>query len=211
MGVCIALSIVVVSLFFRRGVMAMLSSMVGWFSVRKEAAGGAGNLALNFMWFLFVVVIVGQMGPILVVASAFWGGEGVFDEIDRRAGNGELILCSTAILVGATYFIVKEYSSNSVLAAGRGHKSWAVLLAIIFSLWGVVLASGLLLDPGFKAGAQRAIHWFVYACSLLLSFFLWFIEYSDAPATQEVNEYDSRAKGMTRKSASQEQDAGVKV
>jgi len=146
------------------------------------------------------VVFIGQMGPILVIASGVWDTANFLEFVDDRAGKGELILCSTAILSGATYFIVKEYSSKEVLKADRSAKSLSVLFSVGLVLWGVVLASGLLVQGKFETDFQRVVHWVVYCSSLLMSFVLWFIEYSGQSAADAVREYADEAKGMIEKS-----------
>jgi len=144
---------------------------------------------------------LGQLGPVLVIAAEIWNGGSLCIALDKRAGNGELILCSTAILAGATYFIVKEYNSIHELRSGREKKSIVVLLAIFFCLWGVILASTLLMQQSFNTPLQRWVHWTVYCCSLLLAFILWAIEYQAGSAQEVIRQMEEAAIDMTEQSA----------
>lgn len=168
---------------------------------KGQALGGWPRLLLNFLWFLFIVVFVGQLGPILVIASEIWSGGCLLEALDKRASNGEFILCSTAILAGATYFIVKEYNSIHELRSGRERKSIVVLMAIFFCLWGVVLAATLLMQRSFAADLQRLIHWTVYCCSILLAFVLWVIEYEAGNAQEVIRQMKESSDDLTERSS----------
>jgi len=127
----------------------------------------------------------------------------VFDALDQRAGKGDFILCSTAILAGATYFIVKEYNSIYELKPGREKKSLVVLLAIFFCFWGVLLAATLLMQQEFTNLFQRSVHWFVYSLSILLSFALWLIEYAGGDAQEVIRKIADSSMEITSKSAAE--------
>ena len=67
-----------------------------------------GKQALNAFWYIFIILIIGQIGPIIGYAKAIWSGSPVLQKIDESAARGELLTCAIAILAAGTYFLIKE-------------------------------------------------------------------------------------------------------
>lgn len=165
---------------------------------------------LDGVWYLFIIVFLGQLGPIIGYLSAFWFGNDVLSEIQTSAGKAELISCATAILAGGTFFLVKEYNSSQEIKE-RKIKSVLILISAVLGLACIGITAQLLAQNGLDNQAQKVTHWIVYVSALIMAFILWVYEEWQGTAEEEVKNIARDAKDITEKSKSVSQVDDMKV
>lgn len=165
---------------------------------------------LDGVWYLFIIVFLGQLGPIIGYLSAFWFGNDVLGEIQTSAGKAELISCATAILAGGTFFLVKEYNSSQEIKE-RKIKSVLILISAVLGLACIGITAQLLAQNGLDNQAQKVTHWIVYVSALIMAFILWVYEEWQGTAEEEVKNIARDAKDITEKSKSVSQVDDMKV
>lgn len=166
---------------------------------------------LNFLWYLFVIVLMGQLGPLMVSFSEFWRTGVFYVSIDKSAANGELILCSTAILASGIYFLVKEYNSRKKEIVWRSFKSVMLLWSSILGLTSIFVSYQLLSQHAFSSDLQTDIHWAVYWASLVTATVLWLMEELEAKAKTEVEQLKNASSTMTAAAMANTSVEGVKI
>lgn len=165
---------------------------------------------LDGVWYLFIIVFLGQLGPIIGYLSAFWFGHDVLNEIQKSAGKAELISCATAILAGGTFFLVKEYNSSQEIKE-RKIKSVLILVSAVLGLACIGVTAQLLAQNGLDNPTQKVTHWVVYIASLIMAFVLWVYEAWQGTAEEEVKNIARDAKDITEKSKSVSQVDDMRV
>ncbi len=140
---------------------------------------------LNTSWFLFIIIGMGQLGPFIGYAAAFWNGMPVIHAIQESAGKAELLTCATAILASGTFFLVKEYNSPGNIE-NRSLKSFALLWASFLGLLCILTTAQLLADPGFSSLKQSLVHWIIYFLAIMTAFLLWILEEMQETAQEVV-------------------------
>ncbi len=168
------------------------------------------RIFLNICWYLFIIVFIGQLGPLIGYASAFWNGKDVLVTIQESAGKAELLTCATAILAGGTFFLVREYNSPQQIN-NRGMKSFLILLSALLGLLCIGLTAQLLTKNGFENNKQKIVHWILYFFALLMAFLLWIFEELQGTADQEMKKISQDVSDLTEKSRDNEKINGVKV
>lgn len=165
---------------------------------------------LDGVWYVFIIVFLGQLGPIIGYLSAFWSGKNVLDGIQESAGKAELISCATAILAGGTFFLVKEYNSSQEIRE-RKTKSVLILLSAVLGLACIGITAQLLAQPGLGSTTQKVTHWIIYVSALIMAFVLWIFEEWQGTAAEEVKKIEDDAKDLTAKSKNLSEVDGMKV
>lgn len=165
---------------------------------------------LDGIWYLFIIVFLGQLGPIIGYLSAFWFEKDVLSEIQKSAGKAELISCATAILAGGTFFLVKEYNSSLEIKE-RKTKSILILLSAVLGLTSIGITAQLLAQNGLNNTVQKILHWIVYAAALVMAFVLWVYEEWQGTAEEEIKEIADGATNLTKKSKTLSEVDGMKV
>lgn len=195
-----------------------------WAYVGDWMQGQAFPQRLNaFFWFLFVGLILGQLGTIIVVFNGWWSGGELIPLIERQAVQGNFVLFSTALLASSAYFLVREYLYKDSVE-GRSFKAFILLLAVVFMLLGTLTVSNVVTATSpavaLTAGAaavhpspapggfiwsvvavsfpqgKAVFHWIVYFFSIFLSLVFWFIDDRDA-AKQFLSQMERRARSLS--------------
>lgn len=166
--------------------------------------------ALNTAWFFFIVVGMGQLGPFIGYAAAYWGDRSVIDAIQSSAGKAELLTCATAILAGGTFFLVKEYNSPGNIE-NRFIKSFALLWAAVLGLLCILTTAQLLTTPGFTSDKQSWIHWILYLLAIITAFLLWLLEEMQGSAQQAVQQIAAEAGSLTEKARTESTAGAFKI
>ncbi|WP_167153153.1 hypothetical protein [Burkholderia sp. Cy-647] len=167
---------------------------------------------LNAAWYVFIILIVGQIGPLIEYAKALWDGSSVLDKIEESAAKGELLTCAIAILAAGTYFLVKEY--NSPAQIGNRIMKSSLLLWTILCGFGCVLISVQLLSASssvFGAPLQRWLHWVCYGFAMITAFALWMLEEWQTSASEETGKWERNASSMTTESERVKTSTGLRV
>lgn len=99
-----------------------------------------------FLWFLFVGLILGQLGTIIVVFNGWWAGGDLLPLIEAQAVQGNFVLFSTALLASSAYFLIREYLYKDAVE-GRSLKAFILLLAVILMLLGTLTVSNVVTPP----------------------------------------------------------------
>lgn len=153
---------------------------------------------ISFGWFIFIIIIFGQLGPALAILHSLWQGHGVSASINAQAINGNFIVFSTAMLASSSYFMVREYIKHKEIG-NRKIKSSLLLMTAITILLGVFIAFELTQKPAFVYERNVIFHWLVYAFSILLSITLWIVE-EDESADAVIKDLSNNSKRMTEDS-----------
>jgi hypothetical protein len=165
---------------------------------------------LDGVWYIFIIVFLGQLGPIIGYLSAFWFGKSVLGAIEESAGRAELISCATAILAGGTFFLVKEYNSSQEIKE-RKAKSVLILISAILGLACIGITAQLLAQNGLSSTSQKITHWIFYVGALVMAFVLWVFEEWQGTAAGALKEIEHDAKDLTVKSKHLSEVDGMKV
>lgn len=165
---------------------------------------------LNAAWFFFIVVGMGQLGPFIGYAAAYWSDKSVVDSIQVSAGKAELLTCATAILAGGIFFLVKEYNSPGNIE-NRFLKSFALLWSAILGLLCILTTAQLLTTPGFSSIKQSWVHWILYFVAIVTAFLLWLLEEMQGSAQHAVQMIAAEAEDLTEKARSEKTAEGLKV
>lgn len=163
---------------------------------------------LDVIWYVFIILFLGQLGPIIGYAVAFWDGQDIIAEINKSAGKADLITCATAILAGGTFFLVKEYNSSDQINK-RGIKSLLILLASIIGLGCIGIAAKLLAKNGFSTETQEYLHWTFYTLAVVMAFVLWVFEEMQGTAKQAIEKVADDSNKLTEQSKNNSAIDGV--
>ncbi len=166
--------------------------------------------ALDAAWFLFIVVGMGQLGPFIGYAAAYWSDQSVIDAIQESAGKAELLTCATAILAGGTFFLVKEYNAPGNIE-NRFLKSFALLWSAVLGLLCILTTAQLLTTPGFASAKQSWVHWALYVCAIITAFLLWLLEEMQGSAQHAMQVIAAESENLTEKARVESSAAGLKI
>ncbi|MFC2974479.1 hypothetical protein ACFOJE_19985 [Azotobacter bryophylli] len=153
---------------------------------------------ISLGWFIFIIVIFGQLGPTLAILHSLWQGNGAAASISTQAASGNFIVFSTAMLASSSYFMVREYIKRKEIG-NRELKSSLLLVTAITILLGVFIAFELTQNPAFAYRENAIFHWSIYTFSILLSTILWTVEENES-ASAVVKTWENNAKRMTSES-----------
>lgn len=144
---------------------------------------------ISLGWFLFIAVLLGQLGPILSIFNAWWDGKDGLEELQRQALQGNFIIFATSLLASSSFFLVREYGKKKEIT-NKHKKSTLLLFAAILGLLDAVIALKLLQSPTFTSCTQEALHWLAYSASILTSINFWKLEEDESGMTvlTEINE-----------------------
>ncbi len=168
------------------------------------------TIATNFLWFMFIVVGMGQIGPLIGCALAYWDGASLFPVIDASAGRAELLTCAIAILAGATFFLVREYTSYDSIRYRRT-KSLLLLLSVVVGALCILMTAVLLISPGFARDTQRTMHWMLYAAAIATSLLLYFVDESQDTSQDATQRLAASSEELTASSNRQTTPDGIKL
>ncbi|MGE6193111.1 hypothetical protein ACQKCL_19000 [Stutzerimonas stutzeri] len=176
----------------------------------KDASDNSPNMGINLRWFLFIVIFLGQLGPILTAFNAWWDGKILTTEIINQASQGNFLLFTTALLASSSYFIIKEYINGTEIK-NRAKKSRTLLYAAILGFTSAITAFKLIQNPVFSGCLQLIVHWLIYALSILTSINLWNIE-TEESAKAEVQKWGKNSEKITQLSSSSDStSSGLKI
>ncbi len=176
----------------------------------KDASDNSPNMGINLRWFLFIVIFLGQLGPILTAFNAWWDGKILTTEIINQASQGNFLLFTTALLASSSYFIIKEYINGTEIK-NRAKKSRTLLYAAILGFTSDITAFKLIQNPVFSGCLQLIVHWLIYALSILTSINLWNIE-TEESAKAEVQKWGKNSEKITQLSSSSDStSSGLKI
>ena len=172
-----------------------------------------GKQALNAFWYIFIILIIGQIGPIIGYAKAIWSGSPVLQKIDESAARGELLTCAIAILAAGTYFLIKEYNSSSSQIGNRPVKSWLLLWTIFCGFCCVLISVELLSNPEakFSINSQRWLHWIFYISAMTTAFLLWMLEEWQTTAAEETSKWSEQSSDITIDSKKVKTSKGIRI
>lgn len=165
---------------------------------------------LNAAWFFFIVVGMGQLGPFIGYAAAYWSDQSIINSIQLSAGKAELLTCATAILAGGIFFLVKEYNSPGNIE-NRFLKSLALLWSAILGLLCILTTAQLLMTPGFASLKQSWVHWTLYFFAIITAFLLWLLEEMQGSAQHAVQMIATEAENLTEMARSETTTEGIKI
>lgn len=198
-----AISLIVLFIVYRFAVRFSILRRIKWHRHYNR-------FLLNVFWYAFIIVFLGQLGPIIGYAQTYWDGGNVWGEITKSAGKADLITCATAILAGGTFFLVREYNADGQIGR-RGIKSTLILLASLIGLGCIGIAANLLASTKFSTDRQELLHWGFYASAIVLAFILWIFEELQGTANQEIREVVQTSKDITAQSKENVVVKGVKL
>lgn len=194
---------------FIRGKILIMCKIKKWLQHEKDASDNP-NMGINLRWFLFIVIFLGQLGPILTAFNAWWDGKTLTTEIINQASQGNFLLFTTALLASSSYFIVKEYINGTEIK-NRAKKSRTLLYAAILGFASAITAFKLIQNPIFSGCLQFIVHWLIYALSILTSINLWNIE-TEESAKAEVQRWGKNSEKITQLSSSSDStSSGLKI
>lgn len=134
---------------------------------------------LNFIWFFFIAIIIGQLGMLTPLLEALWNGAPVLAALDKQVAQGNFMIFAISILSSGGLFIVNEYHKKS--KAGQEitfptRKSFLILSASLLMLMAIQCSHLISQKSGNPLSAfQNKVHWIIYGLSLVLAFFLWLV------------------------------------
>lgn len=166
--------------------------------------------ALNTAWFFFIIVGMGQLGPFIGYAAAYWSDRSFLHTIQQSAGKAELITCATAILASGTFFLVKEYNSPGNIE-NRFLKSFALLWSGFLGLLCILTTAQLLSTPGLISVKQSWVHWILYALAIITAFLLWLLEEMQGTAQHAIQLIANESESLTEQASKQSTVEGVKL
>lgn len=150
-------------------------------------------------WFLFIAVLLGQLGPVLSTFNAWWDGKDGLGELNRQAQQGNFIIFATSLLASSAFFLAREYDKKKEIA-NKHKKSKLFLIAASLGLLNAVIALKLTQNPVFVSYQQESLHWLAYLASILLSISLWKLE-EDESGMAVLNEINESTEKLTQDSA----------
>lgn len=165
---------------------------------------------IDTCWYFFIIIIVGQLGPLIVYAAALWNNQPVLSKIQESAGKAELLTCATAILAAGVFFLVKEYNSAEKIR-NREVKSLALLWSAVLGLMCVLATVQLLAKNGFTTPLQSWIHWILYTLAMVTAWGLWLLEESQEPAAAEIKAIAKEADKLTVNAEQTTTSTGIKI
>ncbi len=167
---------------------------------------------LNAAWYVFIILVVGQIGPLIGYARALWNGSSVLIKIEESAAKGELLTCAIAILAAGTYFLVKEYNSPAQIG-NRVLKSGLLLWTMLCGFGCVLISVQLLSVSGsaFATPLQRWLHWVCYGFAMVTAFALWMLEEWQTSAAEETGKWEQSASSITTQSERIKTSTGLRV
>ena len=166
--------------------------IAGYFFSLKTMLHRRSGEILDFLWFFFIAIILGQLGALLAIADSWWKTGEIVSAIQQQAESATLITFSTALLASSAYFIVREYNRNKIILR-RTAKSILVLLAALVGMIGTVIAFQLTVFKEFSRDEQVTLHWIIYLASISLSFLFWLMDEFEQPATVFTDELKENA------------------
>lgn len=174
-----------------------------------------------FFWFIFVAMVLGQLGSIIIIFNGWWSGKGFLELLSVQAASGSLVVYSTALLTSSSYFLIREYLYKDTIES-RPIKAITLLVAVVFVLLGTLIASNSLTGSGASissaavsadaaADRQNLFHWFVYSCSIVISLVFWFLDDRDS-ARIFIAKLETRSRAMaTKASRNKTTSNGVRI
>jgi hypothetical protein len=165
---------------------------------------------LDFFWFLFIAIVLGQLGSLFAIFDYWWSTKCLIEGIDQHAKTGNLIAFSTGLLASSGYFLVREYNRKREIN-NRTIKSILILLAVLFGVAGTLVLVKLTQIAAVDDAHMR-VHWFVYLASIIVSVCLWFVDEAEQPGSAFVNEINENSSSMTESASQKTQtSAGMKI
>ncbi|MCJ1887332.1 hypothetical protein LNN38_20895 [Pseudomonas sp. LA21] len=150
-------------------------------------------------WFLFIAVLLGQLGAMLSIFNAWWDGKDALNELNRQAQQGNFIIFATSLLASSAFFLVREYGKKKEIS-NKHRKSKLLLFAAVLGILDAVISLKLIQSPTFVSCAQEALHWLAYTASILTSVSLWKLE-EDESGMAVLKEINDSTDKLTQDSA----------
>jgi amino acid transporter len=190
----------------------VVASIAAWMSqMRKIKLRLPGKTTMiDTCWYFFIIIVVGQLGPLIVYATAVWNGTPVVEKIQESAGKAELLTCATAILAAGVFFLIREYNSAEKIR-DREIKSLALLWAAVLGLLCVLATVQLLAKNGFTSPLQSWIHWVLYGLTMATAWGFWLLEESQEPAAKEIAAIVKEANNLTAHGDKTTTSTGMKI
>lgn len=172
-----------------------------------------GKFILNFLWFVFITMFMGQLGVVLAAGWAFWNDQSVFEAIRLQADAGNLLTFSLALLAGSVYFMVKEFHDGNGFKFAY-LKSPLLLISILVGFGGALISASLTISTEQRmTDIQWFWHWILYFLCVILSVFWWTLEIRQDALRKHNQEIKSQADDLTNKSKKPrtQSKTGIKV
>ncbi|MCQ4280090.1 hypothetical protein NA643_13430 [Pseudomonas stutzeri] len=163
----------------------------------KSALSSKSLLSLG--WFLFIAVLLGQLGPILSIFNAWWDGKDALSELNRQARQGNFIIFAPSLLATSAYFLIRDYAQKNQIS-NKHRKLKLLLVAAALGLIDSVIALKLIQNPVFVSCAQEAFHWLAFLASILTSISFWRLEEEESGIVV-INEINENTEQLTHDSA----------
>jgi hypothetical protein len=171
------------------------------------------HILLNLLWFVFIMMVVGQLGVVLAIGVAFWNDTSIREAVIHQANSGNLMTFAVAVLAASGYFMVREFHGESGIQR-RHTKSVLLLLSIAFGLAGALIAASLTV-PSAKSMTELQLfwHWILYLTCIGLALFWWALEELQGSVGDLAGEVADSSKSMTDKAkpALQQTSTNLKV
>jgi hypothetical protein len=170
------------------------------------------QIVLDFVWYVFIMIVVGQLGVVLAIGIAFWDDKPIWDAIVNQANSGNLLTFAVALIAGSGYFVVKEFHGET--GVKRAHlKSPLLLMSIAVGLAGALVSATLTKAPpdGAMTQIQLLWHWVLYCLCIVLSTCWWMLEEGQGSVTDLGDDVNSNSRGMAKKSKVTPQVTSTKV
>ena len=170
------------------------------------------QVVLDFAWYIFIMIVVGQLGVVLAIGIAFWDEKPVWNAIIDQANSGNLLTFAVALIAGSGYFVIKEFHGDT--GVKRAHlKSPLLLISIAVGLAGALVSASLTKTPpgGAMTPTQLFWHWVLYSLCIMLSIFWWILEEGQGSVTDLGDDVKSNSRGMAKKSKATPQVTSTKV
>lgn len=155
---------------------------------------------LNFIWYIFIMLFVGQLGVVLLIGVAFWQNTNILDTIIQQANSGNFLTFAVALLAGSCYFMIREFHDKEGIKRPY-FKSPLLLLSIAAGFTGALLSASLTKSPAISmTESQNFLHWLLYGICILLSLIWWMIEEFQGSVKDLADEMNNNSKAITEKS-----------
>lgn len=167
--------------------------------------------ALDFAWYVAVVLVAGQLGVALRLMDGQWSNEPLEAVLREQATSGQFMTFASALLASSAYFVVREYNSSTGGIRFKGWKSLLILLSLVLGMlciWLVVKLSTATEQP---MDWQLRLHWLAYTASIVLALAWRWLEESNGSALRETEEWKQGSAELTSLATSTESVGNVKL
>lgn len=167
--------------------------------------------ALNFVWYVSIAILFGQLSAIITLSSIAWKGGDVAAAINAQVANGNFLTFSVTLLASSGYFMIREFHSQQEIKA-RLLKSPLILISTLLLFAGTWISNDLTNQSRTEITSQQnTFHWIIYTGCIIASILWWSIEEWQGTVGDLQDEINSNSANATEKSKSNNQESRTGV